>query len=424
MKGLALGALAALALGLSACVGDTDPATDVGPNSATLRAHGYTNDGPARWWWEYSTNRTTVESDQAPEICDIVNSDGIGDPGRCGPAQGGNEQNQAHLSVRVVGLQPSTTYYFRACGQDVNDSSSTCARILSFTTTSGAGDPVIAAAGDIACDPNDSGYNGGAGTATRCRQRATSDLLVGGGLAAVLALGDIHYEDATLSNIQTVYHPTWGRVKSITRPVLGNHENNGAGYFDYFNGSGVSSGPAGTRGKGWYSFNVGSWHVIALNSNCNRPADRIDVVDCSSGSEQVQWLRNDLAANSRTCTLAYWHHPRWSSTNAEPSAQAFWQALSDAGADLVLAGHAHNYERFAPRNASGGLDRVRGIREFVVGTGGVRFTGRTSSAANSEIFNSQTFGVLRLTLRPSSYDWRFVPEAGRTFTDSGSETCH
>jgi acid phosphatase type 7 len=329
--------------------------------------------------------------------------------------------------VTVQGLQASTTYYFRACGQDVNDASASCARILSFTTTSGAGDPVIAAAGDIACDPHDPLYNSGAGRfPDRCRQRATSDLLVGTGLSAVLPLGDLQYENATLSNIQAAYHPSWGRVKSMTRPALGNHENDGAGYFDYFNGAGATSGPAGTRGKGWYSHNVGSWHLIALNSNCSRPADTSSVVDCSTNSEQVQWLRNDLTANPRTCTLAYWHHPRWSSGHdgSNSFVQPFWQALSAGGADVVLVSHSHHYERFAPQNANGGLDQANGIREFVVGTGGRSFTGRTNNAANSQLFNNQNFGVLRLTLHPSGYDWRFVSEAGRSFTDSGTGSCH
>jgi acid phosphatase type 7 len=417
MKLVAICILGVLALGLTACVGETDPATDVGSTSATLRAHGYSNDGPARWWWEYSANRTTVENDQAPEVCDTVGSDGVGDPGRCGPAEGGTAENPAHLSVRVVGLQPGTTYYFRACGQDVNDSSATCAQIRSFTTSS-ANDPVIAAAGDIACHPSNPAFNNGAGTSTACRQRATSDLLVNSGLTAVLPLGDLQYENGLLAEFQAVYHPTWGRVKSITRPVLGNHENDGAGYFDYFNGSGAANGPAGPRGKGWYSYDIGSWRLIALNSNCSRVA-------CTEGSEQVQFLRNALATNPRTCTLAYWHHPRWSSGHDGNNqfVDTFWRVLAAARADVVLVSHSHNYERFAPQNASGGFD-ANGVREFVVGTGGRSFTGRTNNAANSQLFNNQNFGVLRLTLHPSSYDWRFVSEAGRSFTDSGSDSCH
>jgi hypothetical protein len=289
-----------------------------------------------------------------------------------------------------------------------------------------AGAPVIAAAGDIACDPDDPGYNGGAGTSDRCRQRATSDLLVGAGLAAVLPVGDIQ-DTASLSNIMAAYDPTWGRVKSISRPVLGNHESSGNGYFDYFNGRGAVSGPAGPRGKGWYSFDVGDWHLIALNSNCSRPEDTTHVVDCGVGSEQERWLRADLAAHPTSCTLAYWHHPRWSSGHDGSNAfmQPLWKALYEANAEIVLSGHSHDYERFAPLDANGNVDAARGIRQFVVGTGGIFFTGGLSTReAHSEVAQNDTFGVLKLTLHPTSYDWQFVPEAGRMFADSGSGSCH
>jgi Calcineurin-like phosphoesterase len=290
-----------------------------------------------------------------------------------------------------------------------------------------AADPVIAAAGDIACDPADPDYNGGAGTTGHCRQRATSDVLVGAGLTAVLPLGDIQYNSASLSNIMAVYDPTWGRVKSISRPILGNHESSGTGYFDYFNGSGASNGPAGPRGKGYYSFDVGSWHLIALNSNCTRPADTTDVVDCGVGSEQERWLRADLAAHPASCTLAYWHHARWSSGHDGSNAfmQPLWQALYDADADILLSGHSHNYERFAPLDASGNVDAARGIRQFVVGTGGAFFTGGLDTLeAHSEVAQNTTFGVLKLTLHPTSFDWQFVPAADGAFTDSGSGLCH
>jgi acid phosphatase type 7 len=290
-----------------------------------------------------------------------------------------------------------------------------------------AQDPLIAAAGDIACDPADPGYNNGAGTADRCRQRATSDLLVGAPLAAVLPLGDIQYDSASLSNIQAVYDPTWGRVKSISRPILGNHEGSGMGYFDYFNGPSVADGPAGPRGKGWYSFDVGSWHLVALNSNCSRPADTTDVVDCGKGSEQEQWLRADLAAHPTACTLAYSHHARYSSGHdgSNTFMQPLWEALADADVEILLSSHSHNYERFAPLDRNGNPDQARGIRQFVVGTGGAFFTGGLDSLEyHSEVAQNHTFGVLFLTLHPSSYDWRFVPEAGRAFTDSGSTSCH
>jgi hypothetical protein len=274
-------------------------------------------------------------------------------------------------------------------------------------------DAVIAAAGDIACAPGDSS------SSTTCHEMKTSDLIIAGGAAATLALGDLQYNSASLSNLRGSYDRSWGRVKPITRPVLGNHEGSGSGYFDYFNGSGTNSGPAGDRGQGYYSYDVGAWHLIALNSNCSRVA-------CNAGSAQVQWLRADLAANPRPCTLAYWHHPRFSSGYGGDNTfmQDIWRTLSDANADVVLVGHSHDYERFAPLNANGGLDRARGMREFVVGTGGAFFTGISSAKPNSEVRQNNTFGILRMTLHPASYDWSFVPEAGKAFTDTGSQPCH
>ena len=292
-----------------------------------------------------------------------------------------------------------------------------------FVACSGeaAADPVVMAAGDIACDPDDSGYNGGAGTADRCHQLATSDLLLAGSPDVVLPLGDIQYDSATTARINAVYAPTWGRVKAITRPILGNHESGTAtGYFDYFNGAGVSDGPAGARGKGYYSFDLGGWHLVALNSNCAS-------VSCSGGSEQERWLRADLAAHPANCTLAYWHHPRYSSGHdgSNDFMQPLWEALHDAQAEVLLSGHSHDYERFAPLDRDGAVDLAGGIRQFVVGTGGAFFTGGLGTRApHSEVAQNDTFGVLRLTLHPASYDWEFVPEAGGAFTDSGSQGCH
>ena len=288
-----------------------------------------------------------------------------------------------------------------------------------------AADPVIAAAGDVACSASSSNYNGGNGTADRCRAKYTSDLLVNAGLSSVLVLGDSQYESASLSGLNNSYNQSWGRVKSITRPAAGNHEYKtagAAGYFDYFNGVGQATGPAGDRTKGYYSFNVGTWHLIALNST-----DHCAIVPCGAGSAQETWLKADLAANAdKYCTLAYWHDPRFNSGhdgNADEMA-ALFQALYNADADVVLGGHAHDYERFAPQNPSGALDNARGIRQFVVGTGGAFWTSVGTPKPNSLIRQNSTYGVLKLTLRPTSYDWQFVPEAGKTFTDSGTGQCH
>ena len=276
-----------------------------------------------------------------------------------------------------------------------------------------AADPVVYAAGDIACAPGDPV------TSTRCHEMRTSDIILNGGASKALALGDLQYNTASISNLRNSYNNSWGRVKSLTTPVLGNHESTGNGYFDYFYGSGVNNGPYGARGKGYYSYNLGTWHLVGLNSNCSR-------VPCAAGSAQEQWLRGDLAANRRVCTLAFWHHPRFSSGHDGDGTfmQPIWKALHDANVDAVLVGHSHNYERFAPMAQNGKLDRTRGIRQFVVGTGGAFFTGMSSPKPNSEVRQNNTFGVLRLGLHPTSYDWKFIPEAGKTFTDSGSTACH
>ena len=277
--------------------------------------------------------------------------------------------------------------------------------------------PVIAAAGDIACDPASGSYNGGSGTAASCHMKATSDLLVGSGLSKVLTLGDNQYEKGELAKFKQSYDPSWGRVKAMTRPSVGNHEYGTArasGYFDYFGAS------AGDRSKGYYSFDVGAWHLIALNSNCSA------VGGCGAGSAQAKWLKADLARNPAVCTLAYWHHPRFSSGQHgnNTSVSTFWQLLYAAGADVVLAGHDHDYERFAPQTPAGAADPANGIREFVVGTGGKNHYGFSAVRPNSQVRNSTVYGVLKLTLHPAGYDWRFVPEPGKTFTDSGTGTCH
>jgi hypothetical protein len=288
------------------------------------------------------------------------------------------------------------------------------------------GDPVIAAAGDIACDPGFTYFNSGLGAASRCRQKYTSDLVVNAGLAAVLPLGDIQYDCGSATEFARSYHPSWGRVKAITRPAIGNHEYhttggtgcsssaNGGGYFGYFGAA------AGEPGKGYYSYDIGTWHLIALNSNCS-------FVSCGSSSAQVQWLRGDLAAHPARCTLGYWHHPRFTSGTNSPGSSSvapLYQALYDYGADVVLVGHDHHYERFAPQTPAGGRDLARGIREFLVGTGGRGFHPLSAPRPNSEVRRNDTFGVLKLTLRPTSYDWQFVPEAGKSFRDAGSQACH
>jgi hypothetical protein len=274
------------------------------------------------------------------------------------------------------------------------------------------GDPVIAAAGSIACDPDRSSPDGG--SSDTCRMAATADLLIGSDL--VLPLGDNQYWNGSLARYRSVYDGTWGRFKPITRPVPGDHEyqtTGASGYYDYFGAA------AGSPSKGYYSYDVGTWHVIALNSNCSK------VGGCGARSPQLEWLRADLRTHPTTCTLAYWHRPRFSSGEQGSSTApgAFWEALYQHRADVVLSGHDHIYERFGPQTPTGVADPARGVRQFVVGTGGKSHGGFGQILANSEARDADTYGVLKLTLHPSGYDWEFVPESGGTFTDRGNAPC-
>jgi acid phosphatase type 7 len=277
--------------------------------------------------------------------------------------------------------------------------------------------PVVAAAGDIACEPLQWRASAESSDRQNCQMAATAALIQDLNPTAVLALGDLQYDRGEFANFQLSYAPTWGLFKAITRPAVGNHEYgtfNAAGYFRYFGAA------AGDPRKGYYSFDLGNWHIIALNSNCG------EIGGCRTGSPQERWLVADLAAHPTTCTLAYWHHPRFSSgphgNSADP--HPFWQALYAAGVDVVLNAHDHTYERFAPQTPDGQADPDRGIRQFVVGTGGRSLYPFETVRANSQVRNDQTYGVLALTLEPDGYEWAFVPVAGKTFTDSGRDRCH
>lgn len=261
--------------------------------------------------------------------------------------------------------------------------------------------PVLVGAGDIAYDSR--------------RDDETAKLLdtIPG---IVFTLGDNAYLDGKSEEFQKYYEPTWGRHKARTFPAIGHHEYGvpGAyGYHQYF-------GPiAGDPGLAYYSYDLGDWHIIVLNSICERMGD------CRIDSTQGKWLQADLAANPGICTLAYFHDPLFSSSsdNAYPGVQDFWRLLYNAEVDVILNGHAHNYERFALQNPDGQADPGRGIRQFVIGTGGRSFSTFDAPAPNSEARETGTAGVLKLTLHPTSYDWEFVPIAGESFTDSGSADC-
>jgi Calcineurin-like phosphoesterase len=231
----------------------------------------------------------------------------------------------------------------------------------------------------------------------------------------VFTVGDNAYEKGTASDFSQCYGPTWGRFKSRTRPAAGNHEYQTSGakpYYDYFGAA------AGDRTQGWYSYEAGAWHVVVLNSNCG------PVGGCGAGSPQERWLRADLAAAKAECIAAVWHEPRFSSAYGNSSStKPFWDALYQFGADVIVNGHHHDYERFAPQDPDGRAD-PRGVREFIVGTGGRSLTSSfQTTARNSEIRNNTTYGVMKLTLRADGYDWEFVSVAGKTFRDSGSSGC-
>jgi hypothetical protein len=262
---------------------------------------------------------------------------------------------------------------------------------------------------------------------------------------SVFTLGDLAYPDGTEQQFRDCYDPTWGGshlgVRSditnkvlnpdlwnLTQPVVGNHEYqtpNAAPYFDYFGTK------AGDRTKGYYSYNQGTWHFVLMNSNCE------EVGGCGWFFAQGRWLRADLASpqnQSASCTVASFHHPLYTSSTADTTiVRPFWDMLYNAGADVILSGHAHYYERFAPMRPNGTKDLAYGIREFVVGTGGaapsnpMRLPRANNSKIDSEIPDSPgktAYGVLKLDLYAGGYTWKFLPRESDTFTDAGSGTCH
>lgn len=263
---------------------------------------------------------------------------------------------------------------------------------------------VLVGAGDIA---DCSGLAGAESTAKLIEQIP----------GTVMAIGDLAYPDGSKENF-ACYDKTWGRFKSRTRPAVGNHEFHSTGatfYFQYFGAA------AGDPKDGYYSYELGEWHIVVLNSECK------EVGGCQVGSRQEKWLRADLAAHPTACSLAYFHKPLFSSGAThgnDPEIKPLWQALYDGNVDVVVSGHDHDYERFAPQTPDAVRDAKRGIREFVVGTGGKNQRLFNDPQPNSEVRNNNAFGVLKLTLCSKGYDWQFIPEAGKSFTDSGSDACH
>jgi hypothetical protein len=268
---------------------------------------------------------------------------------------------------------------------------------------------VLVGAGDIASCKNPEGA------------RATAKLIeqIPG---TVFAAGDLAYEKGSNEDFKNCYDPAWGRFKDRTKPALGNHEYvdpKASGYFQYW---GAKAGPPG---KGYYGYDLGDWRIVVLNTNCGAK----DLGGCATGSPQETWLKEDLAKHPNTCILAYGHHALFSSGvfkkhAVHPELKDLWEDLYAAHADLVLAGHEHSYERFAPQDPEGKADPANGIREIVAGTGGRSHDLLGFATPNSEVRDWETYGVLKLTLSPGKYTWEFIPEEGKSFHDAGSGACH
>src|SRR5213594_3514219 len=305
------------------------------------------------------------------------------------------------LAVRMLGLLLLTT-----CTENVPTSTPS-----SHTAPSPAPPPVMQPVGPAGA----AALLIGAGDIARCdrtNDEATGLLLDNYPTATVFTAGDNINGNGSLNDFNGCYGPSWGRNKSRTRPGVGDQDYKtagAAGYHQYFGAA------AGDSAKYYYSYDLGAWHIMVLNDN----------ISMAAGSPQEQWLRAELAANTEQCTLAYWHHPRFSSTgtNNLASVKPLWDALYAYHADVVLNAHYNNYERFGPQNPAGAAD-ANGVREFIVGTGGLDLQNPGGAKPNSQVRNGTTYGVLMLTLDTDTYSWEFVPIAGQTFSDAGTTACH
>lgn len=295
-----------------------------------------------------------------------------------------------------------------------------------------SGDPVIGAVGDMACDPADSRFQGGAGTAIGCAEsRTSSTMLADTSLIAILGLGDYQYDCGDPADYSVSYNPTWGRLDNLMDPAAGNHEyRTGTDSFgaqcpatnttaqSYFNHFGAAAHQAT---GGHFSFDLAAWHLIALNGNCTKNG----VGGCSATSAQTTWLKRNLAATTQPCILAYWHQPLFTG-NSGISGTAYrpwWNALYAAHADVVVNGHVHNYQRYAARSPTGAADPVNGITEYVAGTGGEGFASVNSSVSPQPLVWRKSFGYLRLALHPLGWDAAFISSTGAV-VDTSSGTCH
>jgi hypothetical protein len=305
------------------------------------------------------------------------------------------------------------------------------------------GNPMILAVGDMACDPQDPHFNGGTGTLTNCAEKRVSNAMVndinnlpsGTSYDAVLGLGDYQYSCGDPADWVASYNPTYGRLDSKMDPSVGNHEyqtgidyygqqcpstNNVAQtYFDHFKVNGIDRAHASTQGH--YSFNLGAWHLIALNAQCSAR----NTGGCSATSAQTTWLKGDLAATTQPCVMAFWHQPRWSGGHAGGKSYGpWWKVLYAKHADVVLNGHVHDYQRYAALDPTGAV-KPAGITEYIVGTGGEELD-TDSASTPSPVASASTFGYLRMTLRPTGWSADFVKvdSNGATVLDSSTGTCH
>ena len=400
----------AQALGISGASGSTTGSTVGATKEPGEPAHA-TNTGGHSIWYRWTAPQTgTATFSTSGSSFDTTLAVYTGTSVSALSWVSSNDDASAGVSTSALTFIATAgeTYSIAVDGWDSATGSVNLAWSMGSEVAPGSGDPVLVAAGDIH------------GDCAASQAGATAQTIDASGANAVVANGDLT-NTGSLYQMDNCFGSTWGRFGARLYPVLGNHEYDqtaGAqGYFSYF-------GPrAGSPSQGWYSFDLGTWHVVVLNSNCSR------VGGCDTGSAQLAWLQQDLAAHPAACTLAFWHHPLYTSVpeplGNDQTTAPLWDALANAGADVIVNSHSRSYERFAPQTSAGVADAPRGVREFIAGTGGGELDGtRPSTAANSEAWNSSSFGVLKLTLHAGSYDWSFVNAAGGTYTDSGSAACH